>query len=174
MKNKQKLALIILLFLSISIHSQETNFYKITPEISKKIIEENNLDLIIIKVNFKEVDFPIYEAGEVPSVKYQEEARKLEKYLKTYQDERDIVEKKNEEIKSIVLKIDEFLNSKESYDSKKYLLIEAQKIVGKYKLETEYNSGDINMPKIKLYLYSEGEQTSKKDLKIYKTSLVST
>ena len=75
--------LITLLLISTKVISQKnSNLIKINPEISKKIIEEKNIDFTAYSVSFKEVDFPIYEVGDVPSKKYKKELEELEKLKK--------------------------------------------------------------------------------------------
>lgn len=171
MQQNSKLLSILLFILSISVNAQVQNSVKINPEISKKIIENKNIDFTAFTVSFKEVDFPIYETGEVPSEKYKAELEKLSEfktYFDAYQIENILAQKNYDEIKSISTKIDEYLNSKEKYEIKVNSLIEAQKIVSKNNLATEFKSGNINIPNKIIILYKEDKRTSKSDLESYK------
>ena len=177
---------ILLFILSISVNAQVANSVKINPEISKKIIENKNIDFNAFTVTFNEVDFPIYETGEVPSKKYIEELEELKKYktdFDKYQNEYNDSQKKHEEIKSIVAKIDEYLNSKENYDIKVISLMDAQNIADKYKLQCIIEKNNTlkssiagnfginvsNAPSNKIILiYKSDKRTGKSDLETYK------
>jgi hypothetical protein len=175
MQQYSKLLSILFFILSISVNAQVVNLVKINPEISKKIIENKNINFNIFTVSFKEVDFPIYEIGEVPSKQYKIELEKLEK-LKThfddYQNEYNLAKEKYKEINSISTKIIDYLNSKEKYDSKVNYLIEAQKIVSKYDLASEFRTDNIYMPTKIIILYNKNKRTSKSDLEYYKDDYI--
>jgi hypothetical protein len=186
MKKKSKFLSLLLLILSITVNAQMANSIKINPEISKKIIENKNIDFTAFSVSLKEVDFPIYEIGKVPSKKYIEELEELKKHktdFDKYQNEYNDSQKKYEEIKSIVAKIDEYLNSKENYDIKVNSLMDAQNIADKYKLQCIIEKDNTlkssiagnfgininNAPSNKIILiYKSDKRTGKSDLETYK------
>ncbi len=172
--------------------AQEANSFKITPEISKKIMETYGMrEVKIFPVKYKEIEYRPYDTVQVMTKEYKRALEDLNRYKYTYDEYNDIVTSNTQKLeasKNIRSNIDKFLNSNEKYDIKEKYLIESQNLADKCKLEiivTEFKSASFaeilknpdakyQQPKPvdkKILLYEKGKKTKKNDLIKYQDAL---
>jgi len=171
----------MLLFLITSkVSAQEV---KITPELSKKIIEEhgiNNFDVFPVK--YKEIEYRKLLDGEVMTSYYKRVLDELEKYKPGY----DYYVQQQNDLKNCITNIDKFLESNDKYDVKEQYLKEAQSIADKYKItviakddrlisklraRSSYGH-DRELKDVQVYAFRDGKRTSKNDAKSFKDGLI--
>lgn len=160
------------ILISYSVSAQESKTFNITPELSYITIQNNKIDFQIISAQYKEVDYPIYIEGEIPSKKYNEELKKLDKFKDEFDKYGELYKKAEQEyieVKRIDTLIDEYLNSKERKEVKDLYLADAQKIVDQYGLQTTFSSGNVYKADSKIVLYGSANKVKKDDLKFYQT-----
>lgn len=117
--------------------------------------------ILIFNMQLKMVDYPIYGEEDIPSKKYQELKEELPKYKGDYDE--------FQEKKSIAPLIEKYLTSNEKRKIKLQYLVEAEKIVEKYKNELRKTYSTDNGAKVSfIYLDKEGENRNDKILEFYK------
>lgn len=166
------LFVLVFSFLPNFIISQEREI-TITPELSYILFRKNpRVEYNVYLVQNKEVNYPIYQEGNVPSKKYKEQEERLNKFKKDYDAYESAYQKAENEFreqKSIITLIDSYLTSKEKRKEKEKYLIEAQKIVDKYNLKKSFfSSGHLYSPDIHIVLYNDGDRASDSNLEYYK------
>lgn len=146
----QKTIYLIALILSFNFCQSQIQSYKFTPENTKA-----NLDpyyksgYYIYQTEKKEVAIPIYDTVEKPSEAYKIMEGKLQQNI---QDSIAYITKynKNKEINKISENISDFFGSDSKMKTKKYFLINAQKIADKYDLPyLLYADKEFNKNKLK-------------------------
>lgn len=171
----------MLLFLITSkVSAQEV---KITPELSKKTIEEHGVnDFDVFPVKYKEIEYRKLLNGEVMSNYYKQLLDELEEYKPGY----DYYVQQQNDLKKCIANIDKFLESDEKYDVKEQYLKEVQSIADKYKItvigkddrfiskfraRSSYGH-DRELKDIQVYAFMDGKRTSKNDAKSFKDGLI--
>lgn len=176
-KDFAKVSYALLILLSAKTFAQESISLKITPELSKQVMEKYNLeDFKIYSVTSKEVEYYPYVDGQVVSVKYNQKLEELKRYqsgFDEYNNALKVNEDKREAIKTISQNIDAFLASDEKYDIKEKMLIESQELADKYKITVTLLRTNINDPirERRILLYEAGKKANKNDLKSFKDEI---
>jgi hypothetical protein len=118
----------------------------------------------IYDVQLQEVNYPIYEEGDVPTKERLLLEKKLSFYQKDYDEYKSSCDKekqKLEEKRSVSELIDKYLNSKEKKDIKKQYIVEAQNIIDKYRVKA-YSESVVK-------LYKDGNIIDKEELGYYRS-----
>ena len=145
-----KFCVIITMFVCFLSNAQTKSppVYVITPEINKKIIEKNPSLYDVHHIKKDKIKYRIYEPAELITYEYKQQEKLVANYEPGFdksQKEFQNAYLKKEELNDIITKIISFLESKDKYDLKKGLLIDAQKIADKYeiKIRTKIPSSSI-------------------------------
>lgn len=184
----------LLFLISTKSLAQENSSFTITPELSKQIIEKNQIrQFKIYPVSYKEVAYHAIDTGQIMTKEYKYVLESIEKNKSEYELYTNAILsnlEKRESIKIIVANIDKFLNSDEKYEIKEKYLIDSQALVAKYKFEviiSEKESlikGFLANPNAtyqeqklinrKIVLYEKNKKINKSDLKLYQQAIQKT
>lgn len=162
--------------------------FTITPELSKQIIEKYKLEPFkIYPVIIKEINYKAYDTAQVLTTEYKLELKRLERYRPAFDMYNNTLkenEEKQESIRTITKKIDDFLNSNDKYEIKEKLLIDSQTLADKYgikvsviddkiKLNDFIKTSNTNQQEStkNIFIYEQGKRSSKNDLKIFQSEI---
>lgn len=185
---------VLLFFISTKTLAQENSSFTITPELSKQIIEKNQIrQFKICPVSYKEVDYHAIDTGQIMTKEYKYVLESIEKDKSEYELYTNAILsnlEKRESIKIIVANIDKFLNSDEKYEIKEKYLIDSQALVDKYKFEVNISEkeslikGFLANPNAtyieqklinrKIVIFEKNKKINKSDLKLYQQAIQKT
>lgn len=165
------------LFLCCNIQAQNSNNYIFEQELNGLIAKTLGRSLTVFEISNKQYVDTIQttKASSIKKVsdEYKQVSAMVSKAEKEYEDAKAknaLINKQNVELNTLLKNVNTFLQSKDVFDSKKQLLIDAQKISDKYKLgHLLYADANINTKyKSKFFVLSR----NKLNLKIYLKKLI--